>query len=249
VISRRLSRVVVALAIICGVLAGAPRAEAVQAEVPGQVARCAGNDVACGFPSATTPGNAVLALGWVAAAETITINNSTFAFTATNNSPFSPTNMTTRMYSWCGIADGDNNYTFTTSGASAAAVVMVEATNTGCTPDAVGSGEGNSGVPAGPVTTNATSTFVVALARSNANRTWTAGTGYTLIAPSGASTSFEGEYRAVTANGAQAADFALSSGTSWAVISAAFPESGGGRGGGGGGGPNVGSLAAAGAGR
>ena len=92
------------------------RLEAAQTLVSGQNVTCVANDVVCTFPNQTTPGNAVIALAWTASTDTITINNSTFAFTATLNSPFAPGNQTARMYIWCGIADPDESYTFTTSG-------------------------------------------------------------------------------------------------------------------------------------
>lgn len=236
--------------VVLGWLAYAPVAEAVQVEV--QLASCAGNDVACAFTNPTTSGNAVIAGAWVASTETITINNSTFTFTGVNTNPFIPSaaTMTARLYLWCGIADGDNSYTFTTSSTGAAGVKMVEVTETSCTAEATGSFDGGGATTAAPshaLETTSEDTIIVSIARSSANRTWTAGTDFTLISTSG-STTLAGERGVFATSGSKTVAYSLSSSAGVAVFSAAFPRSGGGVGGGSGG-PAVGSLSSMGAGR
>jgi hypothetical protein len=184
---------------------------------------CAGNDVTCTFDGATTSGNAVIVGAWVdSVTETITISGNTFALTATAASPVTTTD--TRLYIWAGIADGDASYLFTSSGAGVVAVKMVEFTNTQATRDAEGSAEGSSSVPTHNVVTTVTNTVMFSLARAGANRTWTAGSGYTLIETAG-STTFAGEYQVFTSSGSKTVSYSLSSSTAWDVISAAFPSS------------------------
>jgi hypothetical protein len=205
---------------------GAVPAQAVQAVVNGQEVTCAGNDVVCSLPSPTTTGNLVIVGAWVAADQTITINNATCTFTATSNSPFTSTvDGTVRMYIWSCPADGDSTFTFTTSGTGAAGVKMVEVTETTSTGHVVGSGDSaSSSAPAAAVTTVAANSFIFSIARSGANRTWTPGSGYTLIDTVG-STTLAASYKVDTSAGVDAVDYTISSATSWAVLSAAFPSS------------------------
>jgi hypothetical protein len=201
---------------------------AAQSLISNQDVSCVGNDVVCTFPSATTSGNAVIAMAWVASTETITINNSTFTFTATNNSPFAPTNQTARMYIWCGIADGDSSYTFTTSGTGNAGVKMGEFADTSCTADAVGTGEGTSTTPQVTLETTVANTVIVILGKNfSANRTWTPSTGFTLFAGGSGLTTLNGEYGVVTSSGSRTPGFTLNESGTWALIGAAYPSAGG----------------------